>query len=506
MHSRQVLKNTSAGLLLQMVVSAFGFVTPVLIIRTYGSEINGFVASVSQLIRYFGLLEAGLSGAALFALYRPLSVADFSAVNRILSFVRRYFTRVGILFLCLWCALGPLYVFFLSSSAMMPERMLALFLVIGLSGGLEFLVIARYRVLLTAEERGYIISFVGVAGVVLQQSMAILLILASVPVEVVYFTTVPVLLARGLTLRYAAMRIFKSKTSFRGQCTRKESGIRFQGHVLMHEVGYTINQASPLVAVSLLYGLGTASVFAVYSMPIMMVTMILATFYQSVTPSIGRIAAQSGAKATVAPFSSFLFWHYSLSSWLLSCTVLLVTPFVSIYTRGVQDVQYRQPEFGYALVAFAAANAFRVGYATQVSAFGLFKPTALLALCTGTGGLIIACLAGTVAAPLVLVGPIVALILNALGQAWVVRCRQPDAPIDRNITYATLMALVTMTAAVADHVLALEAQTWPGFAMMAAIVAAVLTLAVGFVFGVASGADRHQHVGYILRTLRTRTR
>lgn len=39
---------------------------------TYGSETNGLITSLQQFIQYFTLLEAGLSGAAIFALYKPV--------------------------------------------------------------------------------------------------------------------------------------------------------------------------------------------------------------------------------------------------------------------------------------------------------------------------------------------------------------------------------------------------------------------------------------------------
>ena len=50
-----------------------GFVTPLIMLKYYGSEVNGLVTSIGQFIVYFNLVEAGLSGAAIYALYKPLA-------------------------------------------------------------------------------------------------------------------------------------------------------------------------------------------------------------------------------------------------------------------------------------------------------------------------------------------------------------------------------------------------------------------------------------------------
>ena len=49
------------------------FIIPCIMLKYYGSEINGLVSSINQFIVYFNLVEAGLSGAAIYVLYKPLA-------------------------------------------------------------------------------------------------------------------------------------------------------------------------------------------------------------------------------------------------------------------------------------------------------------------------------------------------------------------------------------------------------------------------------------------------
>ena len=52
--------------------------------KFYGSEINGLISSINQLL-YFSLVEAGLSGAAIYALYKPLADNDYKAINGVIT-------------------------------------------------------------------------------------------------------------------------------------------------------------------------------------------------------------------------------------------------------------------------------------------------------------------------------------------------------------------------------------------------------------------------------------
>ena len=71
--TKKFIYNTFTTALYQIVVMIVGFITPKSILNAYGSETNGLVTSINQFITYFNLVEAGLAGAAVYALYKPLA-------------------------------------------------------------------------------------------------------------------------------------------------------------------------------------------------------------------------------------------------------------------------------------------------------------------------------------------------------------------------------------------------------------------------------------------------
>lgn len=73
MRSKNAILNISTSLILQMLTAISGLVISRLILLTYGSGVNGLVASISQFLSYVSLLEAGVGGVIRARLFKPLA-------------------------------------------------------------------------------------------------------------------------------------------------------------------------------------------------------------------------------------------------------------------------------------------------------------------------------------------------------------------------------------------------------------------------------------------------
>ena len=60
----------------QIVTALFGFVLPSMILNTYGASLHGYTTTVSNIMSYVALVNAGLAPAAVQALYTPLAKKD----------------------------------------------------------------------------------------------------------------------------------------------------------------------------------------------------------------------------------------------------------------------------------------------------------------------------------------------------------------------------------------------------------------------------------------------
>ena len=98
---KKLFLNTAMAIVNQAVIFISGFIVPKLIILHYGSATNGLVSSITQFMAYFSLVEAGLSGAAVFALYKPLAKGDVGEVNQVVTQAKKFYSKAGLIFIVL---------------------------------------------------------------------------------------------------------------------------------------------------------------------------------------------------------------------------------------------------------------------------------------------------------------------------------------------------------------------------------------------------------------------
>ena len=69
MKNRITLLNALSNILLQIFTIISAFIIPKIILSYFGSEVNGLVSSLNQLLNYIALLEGGLNSVIMASLY-----------------------------------------------------------------------------------------------------------------------------------------------------------------------------------------------------------------------------------------------------------------------------------------------------------------------------------------------------------------------------------------------------------------------------------------------------
>ena len=96
--AKQTKFNIIISLLHQLVTAVCGLVLPRFILSNYGSEVNGVIQSISQLLGYTILFEGGIGGVIRAALYKPIADNDEEAISDIFNNTKRFFRKMSLLF------------------------------------------------------------------------------------------------------------------------------------------------------------------------------------------------------------------------------------------------------------------------------------------------------------------------------------------------------------------------------------------------------------------------
>ena len=169
--------NILTSVLGQVITIVLGVVIPRLVLVNLGSENNGLLSSITQVLGYASLLEAGVGLASLQALYKPVAEHDEASVNAIMSATNLYYKRTGIAYLLTVIILSAIYPVIIKSS--LPYGTITIVVLIsGLPGVVNYYFQGKYKILLQAEGRTYIITNLAtVIGILTSVGKILLLLL-----------------------------------------------------------------------------------------------------------------------------------------------------------------------------------------------------------------------------------------------------------------------------------------------------------------------------------------
>lgn len=367
----EVLLTVISNLSLQIITALCGFILPPLIVSTFGSAINGMVSSVSQFIAYLNLVEAGVGGAAIAALYKPLSIDDTNERNAILSATSQFYNRAGILFVILVIILSILYPIIVGNEVDHLQSAVMV-LILGITGAAEFFLIGKYRVLLTADKKIYIISIIQIIALIVSTVISVILIKIHSNILIVKLLSAIVYLGRYVFISFYVKKHYLN-LSFKE--LPDKTAISQSKNVLVHQLGGLVVFNSPLVIITIFCSLKDASVYTVYALVFNAVNHLLGSFYNGFQAFFGESLVKDSLDKTQKLFNIYETLFFVLSFCFYSCAYILIIPFMKLYTAKMTDAVYIQPMLGFLFCLVGLANNLRRPCDVTIMAAGHYKQT-----------------------------------------------------------------------------------------------------------------------------------
>lgn len=372
--TRRFIYNSMSTGIYQIVSLVVYFIMPRILLQSYGSEINGLVSSITQFITYFNLAEAGLAGAATYSLYRPLADKNYKAINGIISAAKKFYTKSGIVFTGLVLILSVIYPLVIAVENMDKLSVMCLVAILGAKGFLDFFTLSKYRVLLTADQKTYVISIASSAYVII--NFIIISVLASLHfnVVIVYALAIIALFARSIILM-VYVKIHYKYINFKEEPDNHALDSRWD--VLYLQLLTAVQAGAPTIIATFLLNLKQVSIYSIYNMVIMGITGILSIFISSLSDSFGDILARKEIGLFKRSYEAFEFIFYNIITVVYSVSFIMLLPFIRLYTRNITDANYDVPFVGFLFVLNGLLYCLKTPQGMMVISAGLYKKTRL---------------------------------------------------------------------------------------------------------------------------------
>ena len=356
----------------QLTAMLMGFLVPALMIRYYSDELNGLIVSAAEFINYFRLVEAGLASVAVYSLYKPLAERDNNGVNAVISAARAYYNKTALLFTGVTLAFASVYPFIVKVSALNAPGVFMLALIMGLSGALDMLTLARYRVLLTADQKTYVVSFASMASLALQTLLITVLSLMRVSVLIVRLAAGLTILLRTLILRVYVKRHYPYA---HGRAKPDKSALRQRYDALYNQLTTALQQSLGIILTTFLSGsTETVSVYGIYHMVVIGLWGILKMVTSGIYSFFGEIIARGDTERLKRVYNDFECFYLMLITVVFSAALILIMPFVNLYARGFIP-GYIQPLWGVLFVLQGLTDQLHMPLDLMITAAGAFRQT-----------------------------------------------------------------------------------------------------------------------------------
>ena len=367
----RLLVNMLSYALLQIVNMLVGLFLPRLYLSVYGSEVNGIISTINSFTTYFAYLEAGLGLTLIHSLFKPLAENDVESTNGILTYSKKQYQKISYLYFLLVVALSLVFPFLKVANDIGRIEFIFLVFVIGLYGALDFYSMAKYRVLLTADKKEYVISYAMILAQLLRFIFVWLLLRFNI--SVVFVKIVPIL---TLLVRTVLLKIYISKKypdlSFSAITKKQVSASKDRWDALLLQISISTSVSLPTIIVSQALGYKEANVFAVYSLVIAAVISIISALSSGVSPMLGRSIAQG--KDIRSTYDIYDFFVSIVITTAFSVTAIMIIPFVILYTNVVDDINYVEPLYAILFSVWAALYSYRIPVTAVVNAAGIYRP------------------------------------------------------------------------------------------------------------------------------------
>lgn len=373
MREKRAIRNVVTNIILQCVLAISGLVIPRLIMHFYGSNINGIVSSISQFIAYASLIELGIGNASIVALYSSISKNSIEDTSAILTAGNKMYFLSGYIYTLLVLGIAIIY------PLLYREQIDYLFifylvLYIGAINAIDYFFLSKYKVLLTADQKYYILNIVRIVATLILIPGSILLLIAGKNILWVKGFAVITHIFEAIAI-YIYVKRHYPLINFYASTVRK---IKQRWNALIHQLCATVVYNTDIVVLTVFlpgHSLYEISVYSVYSMVLNLVSNMVSTLTTGINASFGDMFAKGEEEHIKKVFDIYEFFYFNVLFIFYSCFITLILPFVYCYTKGIQDVNYVRLSIGVLFAINGLAAQLKDASGTIINAAGRYKET-----------------------------------------------------------------------------------------------------------------------------------
>lgn len=345
MKNKITLLNIISSVVLQLITIVSQFILPKLILIYFGSDVNGLISSLNQFLNFITLMEGGITGVILANLYSPLEKKDMYKVSSILTTANKFYKKIGFIYIIYTFILGILYPL-ISYTDFSFTYIFVLTLILSLNLFIQYMFAVTTKTLLNADKKVYIINFTQSIILILNLILSYLSVKIYPSVHLLKFISGILYFLQPIIFNFYVRKNYN--VQYNSEIDNRLINQRWNGFAI--NVAAFIHQGTDIAILTFFTNLETISIYSVYTLVTSGLKQIINAISSAISPTIGRIYASNNSRELNDKLDLYEYINNMLVFFLFSVASLLITPFVLLYTKGINDANYYHPFFGYLIL------------------------------------------------------------------------------------------------------------------------------------------------------------
>ena len=365
--------NVISNIVVQTIVAISGFIIPKFILSLFGSTTNGMINSISQFLTYAGLVEMGIGNASIVALYKPIAEGNKNEINVIMASVRKKYLISGFIYTVIIVCFAFVYPLFIRGQL---DYWFAFSMVIIIAGSsiVDFFIIGKYKVILIANQKSYIVNFARAFATIISTVISCLILISGNTVILVKISTVLIHLCEAVFIKWYVQRQYADLNYHVQNYIKLEQ----QRGALIHQLCNVITYNTDLVVLTLLISnesLKEVSVYSVYLLAFGAICNLMSCFTAGIEATFGDMIAKKESEKLKKAFEVYKTIYLTITYIAYTSFITLIIPFVRCYTYEVTDVNYIRLEVGILFGINGLLANLKDAHGIVIRAYGCYKET-----------------------------------------------------------------------------------------------------------------------------------
>lgn len=353
-------KNMYTGLIYQLLVLIFRFLTRTVFISCLGEKYLGINGLFSNILNLLSLADLGVGAALVFALYKPIAEKNEERQKVIVDYLHKLYVYIGIIIIIAGIMLLPMLKFIIKDNVDFIN-LNVVFLIYVFQIASTYLFYPSKTEFLCANQQRYVYNNIANLIVILSNisQIIVLIIFKNFIIYLITIIFFNILQAYLVSKKTDKMYPFIKKTSEK-KLSKAEKKEIFKdcGSLAIYRINYVVLIATDNIIISKYLGLTTVGIYSNYTLITNSIVNVLSTFFDSITASIGNLHAKTEKEKdififkitnliTITMFGIFAIGIYVLANdfiliWLgedyvLSNSFVLILA-INLYIEGLRKL------------------------------------------------------------------------------------------------------------------------------------------------------------------------